>query len=169
MPSWLYSCIGFTEVVYIAMTCQDRVICVVCDYIILVWCCIIEETVLFFNGFFCWICLLWCDGTECHQNHDIHLPSIIQESSRYFLYKYLVGFVQIWCLVFWFRVMLMCAIFRLDMFVCLIFFPDCFFLLEPLQSSFDVSWNVDVHFVALLIPSNVSTTYFLPSKSSNIL
>ena len=123
---------------------------------------------LIFNCCVCWIFLLQCDGTECHQHHAIHLPHMIQERSRYFLHKCLVGFVQIWCLVFLFCVLPMCAIVWWYMLACLIFFPDQCFVMEPLQINSNIYRHGDVHFVSLLTPIKREYNIFLPSKYSNI-
>ena len=50
-----------------------------------------------------------------------------------------VGFVQIWCLIFWFHVVMMRAMSCWYMLVWLVFFYDWYFIMELLQSSLDVS------------------------------
>ena len=76
----------------------------------------------------------------------------MQECSRYLLHECFVGFVQIWCLIFWFHVVMMRAMFCWYMLVWLVFFYYWYFMMELLQSSLDVSQNGEVHFAALRIP-----------------
>ena len=105
MPSYLDSCLGFAEVRCINMTCKYQVTCMVRDYYILVWCHIISENFHFLHCCVCWICLFRWYGVECCQHCAIRRSCTIQKLSCHLMDNF-PRFVEIWRLIFWFRVLL---------------------------------------------------------------
>ena len=75
-----------------------------------------------FSFFLSCICLFWCDDTKCYQHCAIHLSCIIQECYFHFPDKRFFGFVHLWRLIFWLRVLLPYTIFWWYMLVCVCVF-----------------------------------------------
>ena len=68
-----------------------------------------------------WICLFWWYCAECYQHCDINCSCIIKERYCHLLENCFFGFIQLRRLIFWFHLLLPCAVFWCYVLVRLIF------------------------------------------------
>ena len=98
-----------------------------------------------------YICLLWYYGYECYQNFAIHSFCIMKERSCHFLEKISI-LIQIWRLIFWFHVLMPCAIICWYMLVGLIFWFYWCFVMETLHCSFYIPCHGNLDFLSFIVP-----------------